>query len=732
MTVVLAEVEATALTTDALPEVDGTVAVLDPSGFVADGFVAPGFVGEVAFRSDLLATVDLDRSVVDVMRPGISGAKQVAGALVRIDGNWLSPADLVSVRAGRSLDAGSTWTVGVVPGAVAEPLRIAGPPPGQGEVEVWGFYVTASGHRFFPVVTGGVALSWSETDDNRTGRTWVISGAGPEGRWVCADAELVLPPGHGLARGEVVRRLAAAAGVSSAMALDDGGRMYRGLQHDSGEWMPVARSVLEPDGRVLLWDAAATLRNPVRGAGRGDVAAMEVIGEQDVLVTGWSRSITSDGPACITLFGTRQLTREECGRETRETVRESSRVYTVRRAAWNQTQSVLLAAGGPASPTELQLTQRVIDREEVDCGTVISETSETWGWLWRERARYELQTDGSRDPLGGTAGGFVWVEAADAVLDDSNPAYDRAYEKFEVITRSIRSKTFGAAGYLEREQRSTYEWRHLPEAIKSRSNTTNSWESRDYNVIPILASGDGVSEETQRFREVETRVTEHEVDAQGFVQSRTTTTSRIAHRPGERHLFQGGVEGADAVPSLRAVEMEQVFYVALADSEGRHREHRIVTDLLTGEITSEDPVERDGHLPAAERLEDLDPDPSIFDSEDQAAFARGASRRETQPIEARVCAAALQQSRSCDEQLTSDYAESTDELRAIGRARLRELSALTATLEVPVRWDLQENTWIYLHLPSLGVSAPALIRGLEHAEGNGFTTTLTVEIEVTE
>lgn len=694
------------------------------------------------------ADTEVGTELRDAARP--RGGWQVVAFRVYVDGAEVPIGRrLPGLEVTRRLGAGATWSLPVprradypqpFPSPVGTIQAYKGPPPGLKPIVVDGVYLTPSGLQTVRLITDGI-VHGAEQDGERI----QLSGLDAWGRHDEKQVTLTLPPGHGLDRRDVARRLGAQGGAT-LYALTRAGRMDKELQAVDQPWIPLAQALMQPAGKLLQWDPDGRLVNPRAAVvgGRYD----HVIREADLVARSWRKSSTNNGPTRVIVTGTRQVTRDECGRRLEVRVSQSYGIYLPRRAQWLQsgTTGDLTAVSQPTGEAATLIRVGLsYEEREVECETVIRERRVEMGWYNPQRARYQLAVDGTIGGYYGTAPPLYLLDAG-AAKDDDAPGYVWPRERFVVIRDEETWHRFDDRDFLTETETVVRGWGHQRERVKVAESPAVAWELTDYVANqPILANGEGVAEleerlyGTYRYLAVqrtndtqewvlsrafatsgnprERRVTRFDVSDDGYILSERTETRGWTTRPGSGDFWHERIgESADEVETFRAIGAESVTYAA-AQGEGSHSVLRRAYDadgrLVEG--STEDGLP--GYLPAATRRADTIPDPAIYE-EGEAAEPMSASRQESQPIKGEARSTALESVRPArTERLSSEWAESPAECETIARTTLRVETAPTVSFELPLNFTIFEGQRV-LVIPSRDEAVPVHVTEVTHREGS--------------
>lgn len=688
------------------------------------------------------ADTDLDTELIDAARP--RGGLQFAAFRVYIDGAEIAPYQRLpgSVQVTRTLGAGSTWSL-AFPGFGSKETggsirNVKGPPPGLKTVTIDGVYKAASGAtKTVRLITDGI-VHQARTDGSTSRASTSMNGLDAWGRYDEIPVTLILPPGHGLDRATgVVRRLSQLAGVTS-YALASSGRMDKLADHVNTPWIPLAQALLEPASRYLQWDADGRLINPpkVRVGGRYD----HIFQRRDLVNGDFGVSATSDGPTRIVVVGSRQITLDGAGRRLEVQVVESLGIYLPVRARFSQSPSTgALSSITPPSGEEASLIRvglTYIERE-LEFDVVVRERRVEMGWYNPQKAKYTIDTAGI---INGYFSGYILN--SDALINDDSPLYQWTRERFVAIRDEETWHRFDNRDFLVQSETDTRGWKIRRERVKDAESPKIAWEETDFiNNQPVLANGEGVAELSERFygplslnvsrrnddgswllhssassEKVEGRIKDIEVSDDGFVLVEKSALRGWSVRQGSGDFwYEQQGESAEQDEEFQPTGSEIITYVAIGESGHDRLTRKYDADgrLVEANNSFGEP----GHLPAATKRIDSTPPASIFD-EGEEVSGLAASRQQSQSIKGEFSIPALTANRPARTQpLTSEWAESAQELETIAKTELLIQSAPIATFQLPVNFLVREGQRI-LVIPWRNTSFPIHVTQVVHQEGD--------------
>jgi hypothetical protein len=668
----------------------------------------PGLPASVLVPGDagLPASVALDWSVPAALA---GTARQVVGFRVLRDGVEIPPHLILSIEPGplRIDNLVHPWTVETpIPSPFGSPSAYKGAPPGLGRVDIQGIYLTPTGIHYVPIITGGLVDNAQLTRDAEGRKIGRYQGLSSGARHDRILAELYRAPGHGLGRDRVIGEAAALAGWT-AQSLAPGGRMDKEIAITANDsWAATCLELAEVDGRTLTEDSFGNLTNPIDGYNPSRPVDL-VLGMHQL---GGSQNVTPPGDIVtrITVTGTQQITREACGRRTTEQPSFSKSNYAPRVAVYQQNGAgTLLSTGLVQEDASLQITGRTLSVREWACDTLLAERVYTYGYYNPLAVRYKvLDATGNVSAENGV---FLYEGEA----GDDTMAYRWPRERLVLIGYTESIYGYDEDGFLVTVTTRKDFPHFIGAALKSRPNTTVGWEDADWITgrlllgnrsgvrnaatvdpsaytehMPREVPGNdyaGLSPGQEREREVITYdnlVTETPGGLLvGNVQRQTT--QRYTYHAPQGSLWQyAGEEGKSVEWERLALYEEEALDYLPEEGDGSHGEVRTVSrEGKAAEVDVQHGLE--GYLPAATRSLDLTPAASSYANATDAANALPASRSETAPIEAEVIDYGLESFHPRNEaRISSQWAETPEELQAIGVREIREGSAYQISIEL--------------------------------------------------
>jgi len=691
------------------------------------------------------ASISLD---VTVGQAAVPTFQQVVGSKIYIDGVELDPKWIVSWQLDEYLDRAATWSMAVAarrdwPSEEVDPIgnpgAIASPPPGASEVDIYGLYVTATGAHAIRLLKGGQVDSGV-----RSGGVDQISGVDATGRYDRLLATLSLPAGHGFSRGAVLRKIFLDAGITDQeMSLPSLSPMYKPVDMAEQPALAFGFELARVEGHVprAKRDGILTLERFYRAQ---DTGVTWTFGESAYL-SGQSGAESSyaapgsDVPTKITLSTNSQVLREECERRIDKTVNMYFEVFAYKSARYRQNSvGALTELVTDIPPNILQLRRRVTTYLEYDCETLISERVIT------EEPYRPLAAKSVLDSAGDPAGppqvsswrDGVFVDDGATAQDDS-PAYLWSRDRFIIVSDVTTEHVYGDENGLEGavktlETRIEKGWKNAAACLKSRAASSSlSWDDVSYvSSRFLLHDRSGVLLGNETFQVISSSEREFFPTEDGaYYVGEREELSEIAVAEGALYLYTNGPKNS-ANETLMPVSVTDISYVPSGDS--RHRAVSSYRDLLGRSESTTDDEEQDGHLPASEIREDVDPPAGLYETEEEADAARGSSRYDSQPIECTVDSPLLLSMRQENHVRTSEvWPETQDELCALALQELREGAVGRLSITLPANFLVQPGhrvRWISrLNNLDLYATVDHVGNGLP---GNGSPMLTTVDAKV--
>ena len=605
------------------------------------------------------------------------------------------------------------------------PLNLFGaPPPGKAAVNVSAIYGSDTGPVTIPLITNGVADAYSRQTAGTDEAT--LSGLDAGGRYDRKKVTLTLPPGHGLARGDVIRKLATLAGITTAN-VPAGATCYKEVSAVDEEWFGLAREIADVEGWVLEWDASGVLTAKAKWEEAPTIKA--TLTEAQLLTGGISVNAVSECPNVVTITGTEQIVSETCQRVTKVTTTETYGYRTVAYAKFGQNADGTLAAQAYTDYDRFELIERQVVEVETECGATISQRVRRWGWYNPIAARYTIDT-GAVDYIPN-----VWIFDAGATQDDQAQAYTQLTAVWCLVSDALTTYTYDTDDYLTTETIGTGEWRLERSAVQEWNVGTSSWDLIES--VYMLGDGTGVTQD-ETFYPIPSSLTSgynplgwdkpmvyYYLDCPTSVTLYTnsdgylTETAELSwglvqplNTAGFTYKYADGSESSAIEESIAFAEATVTRYAALSESQVFSSVDHLDQ---SGQLIERETVVQDGYLPAATMKEGGVPDSSVYDTEDVAEPA-AASRNQSKQIKVQVTIDGLEDTREVFEVKTSSqWAENEDELVAIAVRMIREGSASTISWSQPFCAILRPGDWVHVSLPEAGIEHDVHLLQVTHS-----------------
>lgn len=626
---------------------------------------------------------------------------------------------------------------------LGSPFIGAGPSTGKKTVDVFGVYITATGRHRYDLIRGGIADT-SDREGGADGYTESISGVCRGGRFDHQVATLVLPPGHGLPRGRVLRLLADAAGETQT-TLEDGNPTVKELQVVDGDWLAVGAEQQEVENRRVFWDRQGYLVNPQVGRPRTGEQTAWSFEERDYLLGAKYRiRHKADVLTDVTLTGTEQIAAD--AESTGETIKNTEQIY---RAVYAPAQpGYIQSTGGTYSAQaagdapKKRIVRRIRYEQRLRQGVVVYERTQTWAFLNVLAARYEYNLGTSSwDPLA--------VYTTDNVLGSSSLAYrDHAeslttltlsevwhyYDKegfrhtvdplatperawlqgpYGILLDSEGNEVHPEAGYYLGSISRVWAYYAPKRALLTRSIATlpyAPWGELEPDNGRLLMGSDAVVLPTASLVRVGETVFNVEGDPTGFkVRERTSSWGYGSPEVSSgSYLYGDGKERRDEEEQFLELSAVDVDYLPTA--EGTHK--KLTTTYEFGDFV--DSVEEpglQGYPPAIERMEVQERNLTAYADGELDQFAKTAKRSETRQIKVQVTAPELEDYHVKGVLKTSiPWAESEEELAFVGQSLIDESAAADVDFELPANFMVEPGQKIRSKYRPLGVDHDMRIR----------------------
>jgi hypothetical protein len=711
--------------------------------YVSGGYTSPPYVGD-GVGIDFTAAVDT--SVSAAARPRSAADVQYVGMEVLDENGAIINDDLVqSITVRRQIGALSTASV-VRRGTRIFPTRRSFTlgPPRTTPVSIRGLYKTSSGIHRIPLITGKYD-NWNIQGGDQTGNI-VDKGAYYDQKKV----SLLLPPGHGLSRLEIIRRLAALAGIS-APAASGGSPYYKQFQLANQEWLPVAYELgkvdlVEPywerDGSFGLRPIAPSTASPVHWVfNEADVLA-DALGEPQA-----SANINTEVTSKLTLTGIQQVLRAEEGSRAEITTVLGFSIYAPKRARKFQDLAGVLSTrytdDGIAS---LILTSKVVTTKEYRGDTLLSERTTSWGWYNPVAARY------AQNPADGSIASthqFCYLYEPSAVANDGAQGYVWEVERFVKLSDVFTAYKYDDRGYQVGFTTTKHGWLQRKRATKSRGGAGTDWSAASWTSgTYLLADGTGVYDQqetwygrnsdfdppswfawefTDRTPMVAFEDADFDVNDDQKIVEEVHKNYGFMARPGTLFQYKGGLETDDENETFILVGSSVTTNID--NVEGSHTVIEKTLDF-NGRIVSMNETEARGSLPAAALDQSIIPADSLFTDEEQKAARRAASRYEQRAMRIVVNAPVSFDFDPAEEDVSVEYAGTPEDLQRVGLNELRN----------QISWDIHftltganflvdAGQMIHLRLRPLGIDHDLFVTGVSWTLQVGNPSSISCDID---
>ncbi len=706
---------------------------------IEDAIVEPGIVedgileGAIISIPDDCALVNIDTSLsfveLDQLMPGsASGLSQLqrVGWRVRVGGVQVPSSELLnqSVTVSRSLDrpvqVGQFSTIALDGRSpLGDPAALGAPITGLATIDMSLVYHGTGIVFEEPLITNGVAQSSSRS----VGAAIIdqVDVADRGWRFVNQSADLNLRPGSRVKRGELIRKMAAAAGVPSILMAGFRGQVSKAVQLVKSDWLAAAQGQAEIEGGHLGWNRrgefVARFDAPERPLGpvRWSFRPKDIISAINGSPTPMTIDPAPDAWTGVKLRGTKQVEADQatCGKTTikltsRNTSRGAQRFHAFQQIAGGSLNVV--ASNVPEPFIGRQLKQRTTSFITRECEEIVATRTVI------ERS-YNIKT--ARFRLDGTSPSGITAFFLDAFVDGEdvgNIGYYSSVWRLMETDRINESREFDSDGFLVREVRETFAW-YLPRLHqKARADASVSWDTSTNENDFFLDLGN--QQMVTQQRETFVRISRQEIlytNDNGYMLSREQITEGFGRIIGVTYLYHDGEFGQDR-ETFQVTE--QVFETWEAVGEGSVRYTRrsegldgtLIQEPVFGSITL-------GQPPAAIKRSDATPDPEDFDTEEEAEAAVAASRFEQQTIRAECSASALETVRPVKvlENAFWEHAETEQELSDVCTRVMLFGMAFGLTWTVPVNGRIEEGDIAYVQgVPGSGIDHRVLIVEVTH------------------
>lgn len=710
---------------------------LDTPDFEIEEFETEDFETGVSRRGTLRVEAEVDATGAEQIQPGrtTSTVLQRVGWYVNVDGSSILEhltQDPISVSRAmdRAIQAGS-FTVraknGVSP--LGNPIQMGAPITGKKSIEIGYQYMTDQGVVLTePLLSNGLA----ETSERTFGFLQADTVNVHDGlaRYINERVTRSLPAGSGMSRARFLRLLANDAGVPTVLVRGSHGFITKQVELAKGDWLSLAQAMYDVKGGRILYDRRGNLvvrfddfergRKPVRW----DFGPKDLVRAIDGNETPMGFFNAPEPYTKVSARGTQQVLRDEtCGAESQRRVTETQSVKGLPYLPYQQaagSSSSITATTGPGDPSEnpvLQKVEEIITTTTMECGEIVAEIQDTYGYYRVASARFRLDQADAALPIDSYLACFLETN------DTEGPAYAGVQERWLKLRRVVRDRVFDDEGFLVEERTSTYRYYNPGAALKYRSSADSGtpWDEYAQPSGTVLVTGelDGVSYPSEKFI-----LTEYEVVTYGragsYLQSRRVEkqayTNEYSAGAGGSYLWSDGSVRRAGVEAIRVVETEsetwqQVDEQRIAYNITRRDGHGA---LLPNGNKSET---RFDSLPAAPRKSNFEPVRANFETDEEFEAASAANQFEQQEITAECSAPNLltvRPKRELDEAFF-EWAEDEGELQDLCTRIILKGQSPIFRFPIMAHGRIEEGDWCRVRGPRGIFVVDGFVRSLDNS-----------------
>lgn len=644
---------------------------------------------------------------------------------------------------------------------LGSPFLGASPPTGKRTIDVLGLYLTSTGIHRVPLITGGIADT-SDREGGEGGYTESITGVCRGGRFDRKLATYVLPPGHGLPRGRVLKLLADAAGETQTN-LEDGNPTVKEVQVVDGDWLAIGAEQQEVENRRVFWDRDGYLVNPKIGRPRADEPIHWDFEERDFLLRSkFTVRHKADVLTDVTVTGTEQIAAdsEDLGDVMKVSEKISRAVFAPAQPGYIQSSGGSYTAQGSADTPVLRIVGKMRFEQTLRAGVTVYDRKQVWAFVNPQAARYAYSTGsqewepldtfttdnvagstgaahqfpqeqlttvslvenwhyydkaGYRRPVeSGAAPEVAWLEGQYPRLTDSDGVEIQPTVGF-YLGSITRTAAIGAVRKAVLERTITGpppfdSWESLEPANGTLRMGTDAIETNP--ALPWLPgiNGSGDQAEGEWLMPMTETILNVVADDLGYtVKERTVEKAWGSPEVGfGAYLYGDGTERLDASETFREVGAVDVDYIRT--DEGAHK--RFVSTYSYGVLvrTEEDP-KLEGYPPAVDRIEVQERNASAYADGELAQFARYARRSETRQIKVNVTAPELERYHERGVLKTDvPWAENESELAQVGAALIDESAAADVSFTLPGNFFIEPVQVIHCRYMPLALDRDMRVR----------------------
>lgn len=673
----------------------------------------------------------------------------------------------------RTYDGPQSWSIEVTlddpTGPFGSPFAAIGPAIGRRPVSILGVYRLPSGVvAKVPIVTDGVVDNASR-EANPGQYLERYSGTDRLGRFDQVPVTLVLPPGHGLPRGRILRKLAELAGETQ-FRIDDGSSTHKELQVVDGAWLPIAQEQHEVENRRVVSNADGELSNPQVGRPRPEETPVKRYEEHDFLNTApVVVSHRADVLTDVTLTTNEQVLADDtCPEKPQTTVLESQVVWAPTPMPFTVAGAAFAATGAAAIEPTLRLYERTIRTATYRCGTLVRERSEKWGWLNPLAARQRWD-----------AGTSAWVLLDGVYTDDNDtgaqgPAYQELQERWGPMELIITDHYYMQVSYvaafdpLDSEaswlsgqytvsledgrwagpfagvylgsRTRTWAYEFVRHAIRERDTSAappfdpfdDLTPGADLKIIgaegfatlvnlpfglegALATKAVGSPSRGAWLMPVAETLRLMRANELGYTERETVIERGWGHKPVGvgSYLYGDGSQAEEIQDTWQEVSRLETIY--LPNGEAAHKV--LITRSEFGRTVRSDEKDGVGWPPAVPRLEGSEVNTDAYtDAEEADATASPARRSETRQVKVQVLAPGLLETHF-DGILKTDipWAENEEELLAVAFAMIEESAAADVSFDLLGAFHLREAEVIHATYRPLGLAHAMRVKTVTHA-----------------
>ncbi len=782
-----------------MPRIEATATITAPEGLTAtavltalggtqvaeEGLGEPGLFEQMTPAWEAVATIEAD-GTPGVLAVPPAGTVQEAGIEIYVDDELIPMDSLVgqwqvsrnkreNVQSGSFTVALDEW--GQSP--LGDPWATLGSPTGKKPIDFIGVYRdTETGNVYrYPLLPDGIADN-VHRESGASGHTESYQVLDKMAAYTRTPVTFIVPPGHGLPRGRMVRKIFEALG-ETGFFLEDGGRSYKDLQLVDANGVAEAQQIVDIENRVVRRDRFGRVVNPTIYPSPSKPSTFTITEEDILSMTVVSVVFPADVITEVTATGTEQIHSDEPSDECADVTDPPVEVRSFRTfhpfvAPYRQNADGSLTAytvpAGGYDDTN-QLFSLVITRITKRCGTVSREESETWEYLNPEAARYYWNpTDGLWRAMStsGPLSTLLVSLGADGtpISDTANPPGEPAYQyqkaRWTRTSYTRKSNYYDApgwgssdpygddrlvAGFVSADD-TGYTGRYLGAITRSYSFHNPRVATKDrgpypdtsfdeippIDLVKRLGGGETVQDFYETFRLTNVQV--ELVSASGAYQQSVEAVQyayAVESNGNGRYQYSDGSISQHQFTTLQWVGSDKTTYLPTGENQ-----HTAITvpsrlnptpDLQTtiesGIASAPPPVD---YLPGYEPF-----DPNAFLDEEDQTFGVEARRGETRPIKVTVSADGLLEDHwPSIRKVDYPYAENEDELASAAVEVMRQSMVAAVQLTLPANFLIDEDSILDVtHRPSgLGINKRCPIASITWAGGPLQPTLTNVNLDV--